>query len=306
MKLLLTGAFSYSQDQLDQLKSSGFEITFVQDEREEVSFRVDEFRAVVCNGLFLKTPIERFKNLKFLQLTSAGTERIPISYIKNHAITLKTAAGVYSTPMAEWVVGKILEIYKKSHEFRALQQKNQWHKIRNLKELTGKNALIVGMGGVGTAIAKRLQAFEVNVWGVDKDFSNLNHESYSKSFGADDLHKMLPIADIIALCVPLTPETRTMIGKNELDLMKDDAIVLNTSRGEIIDEQALIDCLQKGKFDGVALDVFQTEPLPANSPLWAFPQVIATPHISFISDQVNHRLFQLVKTNLIDFKTNNG
>src|SRR5690606_16220867 len=117
MKLLLTGAFKYSEEQLDSLKSLGYEILFIQDERVPLEVDVSDVDAVVCNGLFLYNDIKKFKNLKFIQLTSAGLDRVPLDYIKDQGIKIFNARGVYSVPMAEWVVLKILEIYKKSRKF---------------------------------------------------------------------------------------------------------------------------------------------------------------------------------------------
>ena len=126
MKLLLTGAFSYTDEQLSILKNSGFEITFVQDECTELSIDVSVFDAVVCNNLFKYNDPEKFSSLKAVQLTSAGFDRVPVGYFASHSISLFNAKGVYSVPMAEWVILKVLEIYKNSAEFYKQQKKKIW------------------------------------------------------------------------------------------------------------------------------------------------------------------------------------
>lgn len=114
MKILLTGAYKYTEGQLSRLKALGADFLYVEDEREELSFDVSAVDAVVCNGLFLYNDIKKFKNLKFIQLTSAGLDRVPAEYIKSKNISLFNARGVYSVPMAEFAVLGTLLIYKKS------------------------------------------------------------------------------------------------------------------------------------------------------------------------------------------------
>ena len=295
MKLLLTGAFKYSQEQLNMIQSLGYEVTFVQDERVPLDIDVSEFEAVVCNSLFLYNDITRFKKLEFIQLTSAGLDRVPLDYLKEKGIKLFNAKGVYSIPMAEWVVLKILEIYKKSRVFYKNQELHKWEKQRDLLELTDKTAAIIGYGSVGTEIAKRLKAFGANVISVDRQ---VKEDDYvDESILIDDLDAALEKSDVIILTLPLTAETKHLINEEKIKVMKDNAVLINVSRGGIIDETALIESLKEDKFLGVALDVFEEEPLN-ESPLWDFENVIITPHNSFVSDKVNERLFELMIKNL--------
>ena len=294
-KLLLTGAFKYNQEQLSNLEHLGYEIVFVQDDRKNLNIDVSDIDAVFCNSLFLYNDIKEFKNLRTIQLTSAGLDRVPLGYINEKGIQLFNARGVYSIPMAEWAVLKILEIYKKSRVFYKNQQLHKWEKQRELLELTDKTAAIIGYGNVGTEIAKRLKAFGVNIISVDRQ---IREDDYiDESVLIDDLEATLVNSDIIVLTLPLTDETRQLINEEKIKVIKDDAVLINVSRGEIIDETALIESLNKDKFLGVALDVFEEEPL-SESPLWDFENVIVTPHNSFVSDKVKERFFQLMIENL--------
>jgi phosphoglycerate dehydrogenase-like enzyme len=294
-KLLLTGAFKYNQEQLSNLENLGYEIVFVQDERKTLNIDVSDIDAVVCNSLFLYNDITEFKNLRTIQLTSAGLDRVPLDYIKEKRIQLFNASGVYSIPMAEWAVLKILEIYKKSRQFYKNQDEHKWEKQRKLLELTDKTAAIIGYGNVGTEIAKRLKAFGTNVISVDR---RIKEDEYAnESVLIDNLDVALVKSDIIILTVPLTDETKHLINEEKIKVMKDNAVLINASRGGIIDEIALIESLNKDKFLGVALDVFEEEPLDESS-LWDFENVIITPHNSFVSDKVNERLFKLMIENL--------
>lgn len=299
MKLLLTGAYPYTEDQTARLQALGFDTVFVQDERVPVTIDVSEFEAVVCNCLFLNNDITAFKKLKYIQLTSAGLDRVPLDYIKEHGIKVYNATGVYSIPIAEWTVLKILEIYKKSKAFFTAQQEKKWSKQRGLFELTGKKAAILGFGSVGMEIAKRLKPFDVDVTAVETrmlcDTERCLADCVCLPCDAD---KALSESDIVIIALPLTGETEKFINADRIELMKDDSVLINISRGAVIDEDALAQALAKGKFLGASLDVFTQEPLPADNPLWGFDQTLITPHNSFVSDKTNDRLFELIENNL--------
>lgn len=296
MKLLLTGAFKYGKNQLDMLKLLGFDIVFVQDESAPLQIEVSDIDAVVCNGLFLYNDIKKFKNLKFIQLTSAGLDRVPLNYIKERGIKIFNAKGVYSIPMAEWVVLKILEIYKKSRGFYDAQREYKWEKQRDLLELTDKTATIIGFGDVGKEVAKRLKAFGVKVIGIGRQ--EIESQLIDEYYLINRIDDVMRKSDIVILTLPLTKETTHLISAKRISNMKDNSVLVNVSRGGVIDEAALIETLQSGKFLGVALDVFDEEPLRAGNPLWNFSRLILTPHNSFISDKTNQRLFNVIENNL--------
>ena len=302
MKLLLTGAFNYSDEQLSQIESLGYEIIFVQDERVPLQIDVSEIEAVVCNGLFLYNDISEFKNLKFIQVTSAGLDRVPLDYIIEHGIKLFNARGVYSIPMAEWVVLKILEIYKKSRHFYEAQRDHRWDKQRDLLELTGKTASIIGFGDVGTEIAKRLKAFGVHIIGVD--IKEIQFGLIDEYYEVQNIDSALSKSDIVILTLPLTEDTRHLINKDRIKVMKGSAVLINVARGGVIDERALVKALRQDKLLGVALDVFEEEPLPSSSELWSMERVIVTPHNSFVSDMSSERLFHVMINSLEAFSFN--
>ncbi|MGN0521228.1 MAG: NAD(P)-dependent oxidoreductase [Eubacterium sp.] len=295
MKALLTGAFSYTQEQLDKIKSAGYEITYIQDERIRLDTDVSEFDAVVCNSLFLYNDIEAFKNLKFVQATSAGLDRLPVDYMDSHGIKYSNAKNTYAVPMAEWAVMSLLEIFKSSPALLKNQQNRIWDKKRNLLELTDKTVGIIGFGNVGREIAKRLKPFGVKIIAVDKfEIKNENVDYWQSS---DMLDETLPKCNAVILCVPLNDETKHLICEKQLKLMKDGCALINISRGAIIDEKALCDNMIN-KFRGIALDVFEEEPLNEKSNLWNNDKVIVTPHNSFVSDMCSGRLFDIILDNL--------
>lgn len=299
MNLLLTGAYSFTPGQIESFQALGYKTLFVQDERVPLEIDTSTVDCVVCNNLFLYNKIEDFKSLKFIQLTSAGLDRVPLDYIKSHEIDLHNARGVYSIPMAEWALLKILEIYKDSLHFMQAQNNRKWLKERNIMELSGRTASVVGMGSVGKEVARRLKAFGVKVLGID--IFEIKEDYVDRFFHINDIDKALSLSDIIVLTLPLTGQTRYLINKERLNSMRQDAVIINISRGAVIQETALIDALNTGKFRGVALDVFEQEPLESNSPLWSMKNVLISPHNSFISDKNNERLFRLMYDNLKNY-----
>lgn len=296
MKLLLTGAFRYTEEQIEYIKSIGYDITFVQDERIPIEFDVSDIEAVVCNGLFLYTPIEKFKSLKLIQLTSAGLDRVPLDYINEHNIKLSNARGVYSAPMAEFALAGVLQLYKQSRFFYENQKAHKWEKHRGLLELTDKNVLVVGAGSIGSEVAKRFKAFNSNVIGVDL-YQNDN-ENFNKVLPLAELDAQLKIADVVVLTLPLTSDNEGFFNKEKLELMKDTAIFVNIARGKLVNQNDLESALEQSKIAGAVLDVFDEEPLQDNSKLWDMDNVILTPHNSFVGDMNNKRMFEIISKNL--------
>lgn len=294
MKLLITGAFEIDDELKTELQAAGYELFYHGDEREAVPCP-ERYEAVICNGLFLYNPIESFTSLRLIQLTSAGMDRVPLDYIREHGIRIFNARGVYSVPMAEWTIGKLLEIYKNTRAFYDKQQAHIWEKDRSLRELQGRTALLVGCGSVGMEVAKRLCAFGVTVIGIDVvDIESEYMESCKHFYNIDET---LPTADIVILTCPLTDETRGLIDERRLSLMKDDAVLINISRGAVVDAEALNSWARGNR--KAAIDVFDPEPLPPKSPLWQNPNILITPHNSFVGNNNSKRIHQLIRRNLL-------
>ncbi len=296
MNLLLTGAFKYTNEQIEYLKSLGNEIIFVQDEREKIDFDVSDIEGVICNGLFLYNKIEQFKSLKYIQLTSAGFDRVSLDYINEHKIKIYNARGVYSVPMAEFALTGILQLVKQSRFFYENQKQHLWEKSRTLGELSGKTAVIVGAGNIGTEVAKHLNAFDMTVVGVD--ICNDDKPYFYKVELLSQLDEYLKIADVVVLTLPLMDSTRGMFDKTKFELMKENLIFVNLARGPLVVENDLIDSLEQKRIGGAVLDVFDVEPLEKDSPLWDMENVILTPHNSFVGENNNKRMFDVIVENL--------
>ena len=297
MKLLLTGAFKCTDEQIEYLKSLGHEIVFFGDEREKLDFDVSDIEGVICNGLFVYNDIEQFHSLKYIQLTSAGFDRVPMDYIKQHGIEIHNARGVYSVPMAEFALTGILQLVKQSRFFYENQKRCVWEKSRTIGELAGKTAVIVGAGNIGSEVAKRLKAFDVTVVGID--ITTDQRPYFDKIELLNNLDEQLKAADIVVLTLPLTDDTKGMFDKSKFDLMKNSCIFVNIARGQLVVENDLVDALNNKKISGAVLDVFETEPLEKTSPLWDMDNVIITPHNSFVGVGNTERLSKIIFENIV-------
>lgn len=298
MKLLITGAYNCNQNQIEKIGSLGFETDFLQYEKDAVDY--EKYDGVICNGLFLHHDIKNFKNLKFIQLTSAGYDRVPMEYINKNGIEIFNAAGVYSIPIAEHTVLKILEFYKKSREFYKKQEKKQWDKERDILELYGKKAAIIGCGNIGKEIAKRLFGFGVEITGVD--ISEIRCDYILKCENINNIDKVLAQSDIVILTLPLSESTEGIINTEKFGVMKNSSLLVNVSRGGVIVENDLIKALKMNEIAGAALDVFEEEPLDTDNELWNMDNVIITPHNSFVGEGNANRMFDVIYKNLSDWK----
>ena len=298
MKTIITGAFWASETELDELRNLGLEITLHKDERQPV-VHPEQYEAAVCNGLFLYNNIEKFINLKYIQLTSAGMDRVPMDYIRSHGITIHNARGVYSIPMAEFAVCGVLQLDKQSRFFDGNQRQHKWEKHRGLLELSGRTVCIVGCGSVGTECAKRYAAFGCHVIGVD--IRTHQDEAYERIYPLEKLTHILSEADVVVLTLPLTEETHHLIDRSALSGMKSGAIVVNIARGAIVDTEALVDALGS-HLGGAVLDVFETEPLEESSPLWDMENVILTPHNSFVGEGNRKRMMEVIVKNIVEWR----
>lgn len=295
MKLLITGAWKCTSEQLNQIEAMGHSIVFMQNEKDELPCLYEELEGVICNGLFLYHSIEKFTSLRYIQLTSAGFDRVPMDYVQARRIAIHNARGVYSIPMAEFAISGVLQLYKQSRFFYENQKKSAWEKHRGVLELYGKTVCIVGCGNVGTECAKRFQAFGCKVLGVD--LYPREDNAYEKIYSLSSLDEAVLQSDVVVLTLPLTEKTRHMMNEQRFAKMKDGSVLVNIARGAVVDEQALLKAVDE-KLLGAVLDVFEEEPLSADNPLWKKANVIVTPHNSFVGDGNGDRMYQVILENL--------
>ncbi|MBR8700682.1 Erythronate-4-phosphate dehydrogenase [Fusobacterium sp. DD29] len=296
MKILITGALKLTTYLKKKLEKKGFEIIYIKNELEKIDSNFNDIVGVICNNFFKYNDIRKFKNLKFIQVTSAGLDRLPLNYINNNNIALFRASHVYDVPISEWVVLGILYFYKNLPFFIKNMKEKRWEKKRNLRELNDKKICIIGCGQIGIECAKRLKSFDCKIIGIDiyKD----EKLYFDKIYSIEMLNQILKTADIVILTVPLTESTHHIINKDNLYLLKEDSILINVSRGGLIDEKVLIDLLKKKSELQVMLDVFEKEPLEEENELWELDNVLILPHNSFVSIDNNERLEKRIIENI--------
>lgn len=293
MNLLVTGAWQQAVNYLEQLKKE-HKVVFMQWENGELPCEYEWIEGIVGNGIFLSHSIEKFEKLSYIQLTSAGYDRVPMDYVKEHHIEIYNARGVYSIPMAEFAIGGVLQLYKQARIFSNNQKNHQWIKRRGLLELNEKSVCIIGCGSVGTECAKRFSAFGCHVVGID--LYPGENQYYQKILHLNMLDTVLPEMDIIVLTIPLTKETHYLINNSRLEKLKEGAVLVNVARGAVVDIVALENNLDH--LGGAVLDVFEEEPLSKENKLWDRENVILTPHNSFVGENNQKRLSKIIMENL--------
>lgn len=247
--------------------------------------------------------LEGLKGLKWIQSASAGVE-----WMRNAPglpatdITVTNTRGAHASTIAEHTFGMLVHLARRFDELYEAQKRHEWIRGMDLPftGLAGLTMGIVGLGNIGRNIASRAKAFEMDVIAVDAH-PVAKPDYVSELRQLDGLDSLLERSDVVVVTVPITPETRGMIGSRELELLKDSAIFMVVSRGGIVDEAALIETLKSGRLLGAGLDVAETEPLPADDPLWDAPRLFITPHCSPTSRQTHANVMQMMQTNLRHF-----
>ena len=217
------------------------------------------------------------EHLRWIHTASAGVDAILIPELVDSEVVLTNSRGVFDRPIAEYVLGVLLAFAKDLHTSVRLQQRREWrHRVTG--RLTGSRAVVVGAGGLGRATAGLLSAVGVH---VDVVGSRARHDpDLGEILDPSGLDDALSRADAVILAAPLTPDTRGMFDADRFAAMREGATFCNVGRGALVDDGALVTALETGHLGAAALDVFTTEPLPEDSPLWTFDNVIVTPHMS--------------------------
>jgi len=222
--------------------------------------------------------LKRAKRLQWFSSMGAGNEELVKNPFLRENVTL-TKATVYGEMMAEYVFAYLLYFSRNVPKHLEDQRKRAWDRVRPGR-LSGKVLGILGLGSVGKEIAKRAKQLGMRVVGAKRVPEPV--ENVDQVFGPGDLRRMIPLVDDLINVLPLTPETYHILGKKELNLMREGSILFSIGRGKTIDEGALVEILKAGKIRAV-LDVFETEPLSVDSEFWDMENVIITPHVSGIS-----------------------
>lgn len=241
--------------------------------------------------------VSRAPKLRWIHSASAGVDRVATAAVRERGITVTNARGVFSRPIAEYVAMMLLAIARRLPQLLELQRERTWQPLRG-RELAEMTVGIVGYGSIGAELARLLEPFGPRILATrrhaDRGVGELNVELLAP----DALESLLEASDAVVLALPLTEETAGIIGATQLGAMRETAWLINVARGRLIDELALRRALEGGTIAGAVLDVFNEEPLPPDSPLYATPNLVVTPHTSWSSDRVAQRGLALFIANL--------
>jgi phosphoglycerate dehydrogenase-like enzyme len=218
---------------------------------------------------------------------------------------LTSTSGIHAIQMTEHIFALLLALARELPRAMRLQEGCEWiHQSRHehLFELAGKTMLLIGVGAIGQRTARVAAAMDMRVLGVRRN-PTLGAPAVDAMFGPGQLVDLLPQADVIVLTVPLTTETRGMIGEPELRAMRSTAYLINVGRGGTVDEEVLARALREGWIAGAGLDVFETEPLPEDSPLWGLDRVIITSHYAGVTPHYHERALEIFLENLQRYQT---
>jgi phosphoglycerate dehydrogenase-like enzyme len=236
--------------------------------------------------------IDRADDLALFACAYAGHGHLPMAALESAGVAVTNAAGVHAPNVAEHAVGALLIFSRRFHEAARVET---WQPA-DPDELAGSTVTVVGLGAIGSAVVERLDPFDVTTVAVRRHPEDGGPAD--EVVGTDDLHGALARTDYLVLCCPLTDETRGLVGRAELTTLSQDAVLVNVARGEVVDTDALVASLRRGRLGGAALDVTDPEPLPDDHPLWDLDDVLVTPHSAGATPRYYERLADIVADNV--------
>jgi phosphoglycerate dehydrogenase-like enzyme len=271
-------------------------------DRETLERRLEEADVLVISGLWQNRLLECARRLRFIQSVGAGTDQFSYADLAKAGVRLASARGVNARAVSEHAMALILALSRRLPEARDNQAKRVWRgMIGDLAaredELGGKTLLIAGLGQIGGRLAQLATAFDMQVTGLRRNPAADPSQGFPVH-KTGELKLLLPQADFVALCCPLTPETENLIDAEALSLMKPSAFLINVARGRCLDEAALVRTLLAGGIAGAGIDVAVEEPLPPDSPLWAMEQVLITPHTAGETRRYEDNVLAILLDNL--------
>jgi glycerate dehydrogenase len=305
MKIVITDAdtVTFGNVSLDFFSKFGELEIFGWTTPEELSGRIKNADIVLCNKTQITVDaMKTAKNLKFIGLFATGYNNIDVEYANSHDITVCNVPGYSTEGVAQHTIALMLAVVNQIGKYDEILKTGDWQTIREFKnfplplmELNGKTLGIIGYGAIARRVADIAKAFNMRVLAVNR--SKVSDTTVTQV----SLDYLLSNSDIISLHCPLNEDSKGMINKEAFQKMKQGAILINTARGPIVDEQALCDALNSGKLAGAGIDVLSREPIDRDCPLYNAKNCIITPHIAWASMETRLRLFDVVRQNIEAF-----
>lgn len=278
----------------EELSNIDTDVTVLPDEPESIGD---------CDALVTLEHREGFfrgdRPLHWVHLSSAGVDHFPVEKYADAEIPVTNSSGIHSACMAENALGLMISHAHRLPQFHEAQNRHEWRRDLAWAEkftVNDQPVCVVGLGAIGRQVAAYADVIGMQVTGVKRTPESIPHVDHV--YPAEDLHAAIEEARFVVLCVPLSEATRHLMSTPEFETMRSDAMLVNISRGSVVDEPALIQALESDELAGAALDVFEEEPLPAESPLWEMDDVIVTPHVSGAFQSYYKKVAELVRTNI--------
>jgi len=289
----------YTAEQVEDLRTTFPETRFVQLNIEGAVPEEGRDAEAILRCTMRKGPLLRAlaeaPGLKWIHTCTAGFDWLMVPELAERGLLVTRSGYSLNIAMSEFVVGYMFLMAKRFPEYLRSQASHRWESLE-ATELGGKTVGIVGAGAVGTEIARRCVALGMRVIGTKR--TPEPQEFFEDMLPPSGLERLLRESDFLVLAAPLTPETQGMLGREQFAMMKPTAYLLNVARGALCVEDELIDALRNRIIAGACIDAFETEPLPADSPLWDIDNVVLTPHASYRSPLTMTRALEQFKTNL--------
>ena len=269
---------------------------------EETMRRIDDADVFVVSGFWDDDLLERAPKLKYIQSVGAGFDQFPLDELSRRGIVLANAAGVNQNAVAEHAMSLMLGLNRHIHIGRDNQNTHTWRGMlgdltRREDELIGKTMLIVGMGAIGSRLARFAKAFDMKVVATKRDPSTVAGPA-DQVVTPEKLGDLVPEADIVVLTCPLTPEMTNIVDAGVLDAMKETAYLINVARGQCVDEPELLKALKSGSIAGAGIDHFWDDPLGEESEFWGLENVVITPHTGGETRLYEERVLDILDENL--------
>ncbi len=305
MKKILITSRSFGQvsdEPLKVLTDAGFEVEFYNGEFDELEFQQ---RLSTCNALIIgahkltEEAIKKAPNLKIVSKHGAGLDNIDCNITNKYGIKVTNVPAVNSNAVADLTFSLILDVARKTSYASNNVKNGNWSKIIGV-DVYGKNISIIGFGEIGKNVARRANGFSMNVFVYDPFVKELPDE-FKSNVKLVSFLDALKMADFLTVHTPLNNDTRNLIGDDELKQMKRGSFIINTSRGGIINEEALIKSLQEGHIAGAGLDVLEQEPIQDDNRLAVLSQVTITPHMGMYSHEAINNVSIIAAKNVVDY-----
>jgi phosphoglycerate dehydrogenase-like enzyme len=239
--------------------------------------------------------------LRWVQTSSAGIDRLPLEKLRSLSVHVTSASGIHPVSMAETLFAMLLSFSRNLHHAIRYQSNREWKPSERYYQLSGLTMGIIGLGAIGAEFARIAAAFGMRTLGVRR--SAIPVPGVDEMYGIEQLGEVLSRSDVVVNVLPYTAETHHLYNQERFGLMKPDALFFNMGRGASVDTDALVQALEKGLIRGAGLDVFETEPLPGDHPLWSMDNVILTPHIGGWTDHYKQRVADILIHNVHSYLT---